>query len=281
MVCPHPETIELAWVTRERAKSADPEGKRGLTTWNASRPPFVEADAVQRAAYVAGTVNCPLYVVHTSSAEALDAALRLRREGRTVHVETCPHYLTHDVNWTGGDVGKINPPLREPSDREALWNGIRNGSVDTVATDHVHRDISSKAGGIWAASPGCPGLETLLPVMLSEGYHARSIPLPRIAELTATNPARIMGLGHRKGAISVGLDADFACVDLNGSTAITSTNTISSAGYSIYDGWKLKGRVIHTLVRGAFAMRDGALDDACIGRGRYISRTLQAPSPQS
>ena len=276
MVCPHPETIELAWVMRKRAQDADPKGTGGLATWNASRPPFVEADSVQRAAYIAGIAGCPLYVVHTSSAEALDAALRLRGRGRTVHVETCPHYLTHDVGWSGGDVGKINPPLREASDREALWEGIRNGSVDTIATDHVHRDVSSKDGGIWTASPGCPGLDTMLPVMLSEGHHARGIPLSRIAELTATNPARIMGFGDRKGAVAVGLDADLALVDINGTTDVFSAKTRSSASYSIYDGWKLKGRVVHTLVRGAFAMRDGILDDACVGRGRYIHRCLSA-----
>ena len=276
MVCPHPETIELAWVLRKRAQEADPKGTGGLATWNASRPPFVEADAVQRAAYIAGTAGCPLYVVHTSSAEALDAALRLRGNGRTVHVETCPHYLTHDVGWSGGDVGKINPPLREASDRAALWEGIRNGSVDTVATDHVHRDISAKSGGIWTASPGCPGLDTLLPIMLSEGHHKRGIPLARVVELVATNPARIMGFGDRKGAIAVGLDADLALVDLNGTTEVSSAKSLSSAKYSIYDGWTLKGRVVHALVRGAFAMRDGALDDACVGRGRYISRRLAA-----
>ena len=276
MVCPHPETIELAWVLRKRAQEADPKGTGGLATWNASRPPFVEADAVQRAAYIAGTAHCPLYVVHTSSAEALDAALRLRGNGRTVHVETCPHYLTHDVSWSGGDVGKINPPLREASDREALWEGIRNGSVDTVATDHVHRDVSSKAGGIWNASPGCPGLDTLLPVMLSEGHHKRGIALPRIVDLLATNPARIMGMGHAKGAVAVGRDADLAIIDVKGTTDISNAATKSSAGYSIYDGWTMRGRIVHTLVRGAFAMRDGMLNDECVGRGRYIHRRLAA-----
>src|ERR1700758_4650102 len=81
MVCPHPETIEIAWVLRDRLKASDPEGRDGLKTWNATRPPFVEADAVQRAAYVAHTAGAPLYVVHTSSAEALEAALRHRRAG--------------------------------------------------------------------------------------------------------------------------------------------------------------------------------------------------------
>ena len=150
---------------------------------------------MQRAAYIAGTAGCPLYVVHTSSAEALEAALRLRRSGRTVHVETCPHYLTHDVAWSGGDVGKINPPLREAvrprgalARRFATAVSTRSRPTTSIATS------SSKAGGIWTASPGCPGLETLLPVMLSEGHHARGISLARIAELVATNPARIMGL---------------------------------------------------------------------------------------
>lgn len=276
MVCPHPETIELAWVLRDRVKAEDPDGKGGLVTWNASRPPFVEADAVQRAAYVAHTAGAPLYVVHTSSAEALEAALRHRRAGATVHVETCPHYLTHDIGWEKGDIGKINPPLRDAVDRERLWQGVANGEVDTIGTDHIHRDLSSKDGGIWAASPGCPGLETMLPVMLSEGHHKRGIALERIAAITATNPARIMGLGNRKGAIAIGLDADFAFIDLNAEWTLNREDVVSSAGYSIYEGWRFKGRVRHSLVRGQFAWRDGGLAEDSLGRGRYLRRDLSS-----
>src|SRR3954447_1359512 len=237
MVCPHPETIELAWVLRDRARAADPDGRGGLATWNASRPPFVEADAVQRAAYIAHTVGAPLYAVHISSAEALAAGLRQRAAGAIVHLETCPHYLTHDVGWGGGETGKINPPLREASDREALWAGILSGSIDTVATDHVHRDITAKQGGIWAASPGCPGLETLLPVLISEGHHKRRLAVERIVDLTATNPARLMGLSHRKGAIAPGLDGDLAFVDLTATWTLQREDVASSAGYAIYEGW--------------------------------------------
>ncbi len=274
MVCPHPETIELAWVTRARAMAADPDGRGGLATWNASRPPFVEADAVQRAAFVAKTAGCPLYVVHTSSAEALEAGLRQRGAGATVHLETCPHYLTHDIGWEGGDRGKINPPLREARDREALWDAVMSGAIDTVATDHVHRDASSKAGGIWAASPGCPGLETLLPVLLSEGHHRRGLPLERIVDLVAANPARLMGLAHRKGAIAVGLDADLALVDLHRTWTLTAADVASSAGYSIYEGWDFTGSVVHATVRGAVVLRDGAVTDDAIGHGRYLHRRL-------
>lgn len=273
MVCPHPETIELAWVRRQQIMQTDPEGKGGLASWNASRPPFVEADAVQRAALVAKEAGAPLYIVHTSSAEALEAAKRGRLGGGKVWVETCPHYLTHDVTWEGGVVGKINPPLREAADREALWRGLFDGSIDTVATDHVHRDVSSKEGGIWAASPGCPGMETMLPVLLSEGHMKRGLSLARIVDLVSTNPAKAMGL-HRKGAIAPGMDADFAIVDPGRRWTVTRDGVISSAGYSIYEGWTLTGQVVHTLVRGRAVMRDGALDDTAVGSGRYVPRSL-------
>jgi dihydropyrimidinase len=274
MVCPHPETIEIAWVLRDRLKATDPEGRGALKTWNATRPPFVEADAVQRAAYIAHTAGAPLYVVHTSSAEALEAALRHRRAGANVHIETCPHYLTHDVGWPGGDTGKINPPLREASDRERLWLALRDGEIDTVATDHVHRDISAKAGGIWKASPGCPGLETMLPVLVSEGHHKRALPLERIVAVAATNPARIMGLGHAKGSIALGLDADLALVDLNAEWTLQRSDVISSAGYSIYEGQRFKGRVRDAFVRGRQVLREDTPINDAVGHGRYIRRRL-------
>jgi dihydropyrimidinase len=274
MVCPHPETIELSWVLRGRLKASDPDGRGGLATWNATRPPFVEADAVQHAAYIAHTAGAPLYVVHTSSAEALASALRHRRLGARVFVETCPQYLTHDVTWAGGDIGKINPPLRTASDREALWNALLVGDIDTVATDHVHREISAKQGGIWTASPGTPGLETLLPVLLSEGYHQRGLSLERIAAVAATNPARLMGLGHVKGAIAPGLDADFALVDLESAWRLDRSDVVSSAGYSIYEDWMFRGRIVHATVRGQIVLRDGALQSGAVGTGRYVRRSL-------
>jgi dihydroorotase (multifunctional complex type) len=274
MVCPHPENIEAAWVLRNRLMKEDPDGRGGLRAWNATRPPFVEADAVQRAGLFARETGARLYIVHTSSRAALEAGLRARDAGTDILIETCPHYLTHDVDWEGGDVGKINPPLRERADREALWDGVVSGDIDTVATDHVHRDLSAKAGGIWKASPGCPGLETLLPLMLTDGHHARGLPLGRIATLLASAPAEAMGLSHRKGRIAVGLDADLAIVDLDRAYLCRREDVRSGAGYSIYEGRRFKGQIVHTLVRGRFAVRDGALIDDAVGTGRYISRAL-------
>lgn len=276
LVCPHPENIEVAFVLRDRAKARDPQGAGGLPTWNASRPPFVEADAVQRAAYLARIAGARIYIVHTSSREALEAGLMQRRAGAAITLETCPHYLTHDETWPRGNVGKINPPLRAREDCEALWHAVLNGDVDTIGTDHVHRDISAKSASIWDASPGCPGLETLLPVMLSEGHAKRGLPLTRLAALTATNAARAMGLADRKGAIAPGLDADFAIVDTQAQWTLDASHLRSSAEYSIYGGWRFTGRVVHAVSRGAFILRDGALDDSAIGRGRYLFRNAMS-----
>ena len=277
MVCPHPETIEIAWVLRDRLMKSDPEGRGGLATWNGTRPPFVEADAVQRAGYLARTAGAPLHIVHTSSEEALVSALNQRAQGTDIRIETCPHYLTHDVTSPEGIVAKVNPPVRQPSDREALWTAILRGDIDTVATDHVHRDIGSKQGTIWTASPGCPGMDTLLPVMLSEGHHKRGLPLQDIVRITAANPARMMGLGHRKGAIAPGYDADFAMVDLNNVWTLDRRDVASSSGYSIYEGWQFTGKVIHTVVRGKPVLSDGTLREDAVGHGRFLERRLPGP----
>ena len=171
-------------------------------------------------------------------------------------------------------MGKINPPLRSRKDCEALWQAVLSGDVDIIGTDHVHRDLSGKTGSVWDASPGCPGLETMLPVMLSEGHHKRGLSLERVAALTATNAAMAMGLSQRKGAIAVGLDADFAIVDLDAEWLLDQSCLRSSAGYSIYEGQRFKGRVVHTVLRGGFVLRDGVLLDDAIGQGRYLPRSF-------
>jgi len=274
MVCPHPENIEIAIALRDCLVREDPEGKGGLAVWNATRPPFVEADAVQRAALVTQAVGGALYIVHTSSKAALDAGVRMRAAGVDIAIETCPHYLTHSIAWSGGSMGKVNPPLREQADCDALWEAVADGRVDTVATDHVHRYKTAKETDIWKASPGFPGMETLLPVMLSEGHHKRGIPLGRIADLLSANPARRMGM-QSKGSIEVGKDADFVLVDIDGEHRISDAQVFSNAQYSIYDGWRLKGKVARTIVRGRTVFANGALVPDAVGTGRYIHRALQ------
>lgn len=278
MLCPHPENIEVAWILRDRVLADDPEGAGGLASWNATRPGFVEADALQRACYFGRVTDTPVYGVHTSSAEALAAAVAQRNAGARVTIETCVHYLTHDTTSAVGVIGKVNPPLRTPEDREALWQGIAAGEIDTIATDHIHRPVSSKDGGIWKAQPGFPGLDAFLPALFTEGHHRRGIPLARLARMVTSAPARAMGLAPAKGAIVPGADADFAILDMNAPWTVEKASLATDAGYSIYEGHEMACRVRHALVRGRFAVRDGALQDDAVGTGRYVPRALGPPA---
>lgn len=201
ILCPHCENIEVARILAQRLMAADPDGRGGLAAWNGSRPPFVEAEAIHRVATLARQAEAPLYIVHCTSKAALDAALAQRRLGTDLTIETCTHYLTHTVDWQGGVVGKVGPPIREATDTDALWAALKAGDIQVVATDHVHRPATAKAGGIWKASPGFPGLQTLLPVLLSEGYHKRGVPLDVIARVLSANPARVMGCRDRKSVV--------------------------------------------------------------------------------
>lgn len=282
MVNPHPENIEIAWVLRDRLMQRDPDGQSGLAGWNDSRPDFIEAEAVHRVSYIGEQTGAPIYAVHISSAKALEAGLASRRDGRRLFLETCPHYLTHDIAFPGGIIAKINPPVRTGADRERLWQAVLDGTIDTIGTDHVHRTMAGKTGGIWKASPGCPGMETMLPVLLSEGHHKRGLSLERIAAITSTNTARIMGLSHRKGALAVGLDADITLVDLDAQWVARHADTVSSAGYTIYDGWTFRGAVTHTYVRGKAVVLDGQLVENRAGHGTYLERRLPpATAPAS
>jgi dihydroorotase-like cyclic amidohydrolase len=272
MLCPHPENIEIAWVLRDRVMAL-PEAERDtLAAWNATRPPFVEAEALSRAAYFGRITGTPVHGVHTSSGEALAAAVLQRCAGSDVSIETCVQYLTHDTDSDIGAKGKVNPPLRAPQDREALWAGIIAGQIDTIGTDHLHRPPSSKDGGIWAASPGFPGLDTFLPALLTEAKK-RSVPIEKILPLVTRNPARRMGLTN-KGRLAVGADADIAVLDLNANWTVDNADMATDAGYSTLHGQTMTAKVVHTLSRGGFVLRDGALSESSIGHGRYVARKL-------
>jgi dihydroorotase-like cyclic amidohydrolase len=274
ILCPHCENIEVAKILGDRLKAADPEGRGGLAAWNGSRPPFVEAEAVHRVATLARQAGAPVYLVHCTSAAALKAALAQRQLGTELTIETCTHYLTHTIASAGGDLAKVGPPIREAADTAALWAALKSGAIDVVATDHVHRSVGAKAGGIWKAAPGFPGMQTLLPVLISEGYHRRGIPLKVIARVLSGNPARAMGC-QSKGAIAIGGDADFAIVDLEREWTADGAGMFSDAGFTIYEGWRFKGKIVHSMVRGRFVYRDEQLCADAIGHGRYIRRSLR------
>jgi len=276
IVCPHCENVEVNWVLRDRLANADPDGDGGLSTWDASRPSLLEAEAIHRVATLARLADSAVHIVHCTSAAGVEAAVAQRRLGARLSLETCAQYLTHTVDSPLGPKVKVNPPVRHAEDVETLWRSLSQGDTDTVATDHVHRPVTSKAGGIWKASPGFPGMETLLPVMISEGHHKRGLPLATIARLLSANPARIMGLST-KGSVTIGKDADLAFIDLTAEWTARDSEMHSDAGFSIYDGWRFRGKVVHTLVRGQFALRDGKACEDQSGKGMFVRRTPNRP----
>lgn len=266
----HPENIEVVWRLREEVKTS---GLAGLAAWDASRPGYVEAEATARAAFYANLLGAPLYVVHVSSRLCLDEirAARARTARRApLWAETCPHYLTHTVDAACGTRAKVNPPVRHADDVEAVWAALAAGEIETVGSDHVARPASFKDKEIWSASAGFPGAASILTVLLSEGHHKRGLPLERIAAVTSAGAARIFGLAG-KGTLAAGSDADLVLVDLTEERTVVGDAWESGAGYSIYDGFTLKGWPRLTMRRGETIATGGQVA-AAPGSGRYIAR---------
>lgn len=217
-------------------------------------------------------LNAKIYIPHLSCADALYEVRRWRERYDRVYVETCPHYLTHTEDSDLGGVGKANPPFRTSSDVEALWQGLADGAIDVVASDHVPRKRATKEVPLWKASQGFPGTATILPVLLDQGYHKRGLSLQRIAQVLTSRPAEIFGLTPRKGRIAVGADADFALVDIDMPRVVRADELGSYSDYSLYDGWELKGWPVRTIVRGETVMQGGQIVGHA-GYGQYIGRS--------
>ena len=268
MACIHTENIEVVWRLRKQLMDS---GRDDLAAWAESRPAFVEAEAALRAMYFGEETDCPIYVVHLSSEQSLNEIRQFRERYDRVYLETCPHYLTHTMYSDVGLLGKQNPPLKAERDLEALWEGIADGTVDTIGSDHAARKRDKKTGTIWTASPGQPNMPMILPVMLSEGVNKRGLSLERIAEVTSYNSAKIFNLYPRKGTIRVGSDADLTIVDLDLEKVVHPDMFGSRADYSIYEGWTLKGWPTITMVRGGVVMQDGEIEEQAAS-GIYLRR---------
>jgi dihydropyrimidinase len=268
LLCLHTENIEIANRLQARLMA---EGREGLPAWGASRPPVAEAENVNRAGFFARETGCPVYIVHLSSAAALREVRLARAQGARVLAETCPQYLAHTGDSPLGLLAKCNPPLQTPVDVEALWEGLLDGSIDTVGSDHVPRPRSAKAGTAWKASRGTPTLSMIVPVLLGEGVHRRGLPLERAAELVSGTPARLFNLYPRKGTIQVGSDADFTVVDLDLESLVRWEDLGSHADYTLWEGRRLRGWPVMTISRGRVVARDGEFLGAP-GQGRYLAR---------
>ncbi len=241
-----------------------------------SRPNWAEAEAIYRASCLARVFDCPLYVVHLSTKEGLEKIMEARAFGQPVWTETCPQYLllSHADTIRLRGLVKIAPPLRAPADNEALWQGLRLGQIGIVSTDHAafNREKQKLAARSFAEVPfGAPGIETLLPLIYSEGVHKGRISLTRMVDALSTQPARQFGLYPKKGAIQLGADADLVIFDPEAEWKIDAEALHSAAGYSPFEGRRVKGKPIVSLLRGEILLKDGKLHRSP-GYGRYLPR---------
>lgn len=255
----------------------------------ASRPEIAEVEAIERAGVLAEATGARLYVVHVSSAAGVAAAQRVRARGVRITIETAPQYLTLDAGALDarGPYAKCAPPLRSRATVEALWEHVLAGRVDTIGSDHAPFTAAEKDAGrddIWRAPNGLPGVQTMLPLVLSEGVHRRGLPLERVAALLSGTPARTFGLHPRKGAIAVGADGDLALVDLEREWTVSDAALLQKNRWSPYAGMTLRGQVVRTLVRGRTVYADGQLVGAA-GEGRQVrpgaatAPSRSAPAP--
>jgi dihydropyrimidinase len=251
-----------------------------------SRPVGAEVAAIEQAVDLARRTRAPVYVVHLSSAAALDQCRRARAAGLSVTVETRPLYLhLTDERFAEPDGAKYvgAPPLRSQADRDALWRGLAAGDIDTVCSDHAPWTLAAKldpALNVVTARQGVADLETLMPMLFSEGVVGGRISLDRFVELTSGNAARLFGLYPRKGAIAVGADADLVLWDGNLRKTIDGARMQSRSGYSVYDGWTVQGWPRWVLRRGQVVLRDGT-STARPGEGHWIRRDRLAVPPLS
>jgi dihydropyrimidinase/allantoinase len=252
----HCEHSELLRVFIERAK-ADPTVS-GLAEYAAARPPLTERLSIEEAGVLADHTRVPVNLLHLSSALALDTATDVvRRYSLDANLETTVHHLALAYDDLSGLGGKVNPPIRTRADNEALWQGLIDGRVGTVASDHACCMEEAKGSDLWPALPGFGGTALLYPVLLSEGYHKRGVSLSRIASVASATPARIFGLAPRKGTLAVGSDADLAVIDLDLEQVVTPELCLSAQDHTPFAGVSVRGWPVATLVRGIPMFRDG------------------------
>jgi dihydropyrimidinase len=267
----HCENVEVIPVLRDPLRAA---GRDDLAAWNEQSPDFLEAENVHRVCYFAKRTRTPVNIVHLSSREALDEVRRHRRDATApIYVESCPHYLFLNDQSKAGPYAKVNPPVRGQADVEAMWEGVLDGSITTLGSDHVPRKRVTKDKDIWAASNGFPGTGLILPLMLHEGYHRRGVSIERLVELMSVNASQIYNMPS-KGSISVGKDADLVIVDPDLEKTVDPAALESYADYTPYEGMTLKGWPVRTLIRGRTVALDGRIVDSARedAGGRFIRR---------
>jgi dihydroorotase len=232
-----------------------------------SRPEIVEQKAVRRAILMARKTRCDLHIAHLSSAAGAKEVREAKRTGSSgrgsLTAETCPQYLLLDKGDYAekGSLMKSNPSIKRKEDRLALWRAVNDGTIDMIATDHAPHTIEEKTSGasIFDQASGFPGLETSVGLMLT-CVGRGLLTLSRYVQMTSAGPAKAWGLYPKKGNISVGADADFTIVDTSKEWRIDPARFVSKAKYSPFEGFRVRGAAVYTIVRGGLVMDHGHID---------------------
>jgi len=256
------------------------EGKKE-PIWHAlSHPPEAEAEATHRAVVMAGMTGAPLYVVHMTASDALEALKAGRAKGFKVYGETCPQYLMFSMekyeepNFEGAKY-VMSPPLRPKGNSEALWRGLSSGDLQSVGTDHCPFNfIGQKDMGKdnFSKIPnGMPGVETRLPLLYHFGVNKGRFSVNRFVELVATGPGRLFGLLPRKGTLNIGADADIVLWDPNKEYRLTRDKLHMNVDYSPYEDVTVRGYPTMVLQRGKVLVRDNQFVGK-VGAGQFLKR---------
>lgn len=247
-----------------------------------SRPPVVEAEATYRAIALAEITGARICIAHVTSKRALENIERARYEGAQVVSETCPQYLTlTDACYSHADEAAkyvCTPPIRSVDNQEALWDGLRRGSIQQVASDHApfgFQDQKLGATDFTKIPNGVPGVETRLSLLYARGVASGLLSRSRFVQLVSTNPAKMFGLYPQKGSLGVGADADLVVFDPTQESEIRHTELHHDVDYTPYEGMALQGVPVMTFSRGRLVCEDGDLVDAATslkGRGEFVVR---------
>jgi len=270
----------LEWLTAN-LKAA---GRNDIAAHNESRPPFVEALSISTLLTINRFIGSNLHIAHMTSRAAIDTFRRLRNSSTRETAETCPQYLffTEDDLARVGPYAKINPPLRAADDQAALWEGLLDGTLLAVTTDHSPFTVEEKERArtdLWKTPPGAPGVEELVLGMMNAALAGR-LPIEKAVQLISTNGAKRFGIYPQKGVIAVGADADLVVYDPRVTTTIDTDKLFSKARGcdKLYEGMTFQGQIKRTLVNGGTVFVDGQVVGEP-GWGKFV-RPNRQPAPE-
>jgi len=282
MLLVHAESSRVLDELIDRYHTAEAMQKYGARLHTTTRPNFIESEAIQRAVKWCEVTGGPLYIVHMSTKEGTQIIRDAKARGVPVLAETCAQYLVLDDSVFDGPDGHLFgccPQVKKPEDSERLWKGLVDGDVSVVSTDTCTFTREQKAmwEGDWTKIPmGLPGLETLMPIVYTHGVKKGRFGLEDMVRMLSTNPAQVMGLAPKKGAIAVGADADLAIIHPDKTLKVDPDSMETNADWSPYNGWELAGFSRTTLSRGETIVDDYKVTGK-EGRGQWISRSSAGP----